>query len=479
MHRHRPLAQAILLGGSTVGLLVGCTVGPRFVQPTLPETEAYLTVAVPPQAVPGEVPAEWWHAYGSAELDRLVAIALTANSDLQVAEATLRQSREQARAAGAALLPTVDASLTSERSKSSNYLSPVLNAPVFDFTLQTAQIGVSYPLDLFGGARRSIESARAATEAQLYKTAAVRLSLTTNVVVAAITEAELRDQLRAARRAETADAMLLSLFERRQALGAVGLADVATQAAALGQAEGLIPPLEKALVHQQAALSILLGREPSLPLPARIDLTRLTLPASVPLRLPSVLVRQRPDIRAAAAALNGASADVGVAIAARLPAITLTAAAGGVSPNVADLFRNGNPFWQVVGGITQPLFHGGQLLHRQRAAAAALDAAKAQYRSTVLGAFVDVSDALTALRTDDAALRAAIRADAAAQQSLAYVERQVVLGSGDATASLIATATASQTAQALIQARAALFTDRVAMVQAIGGPEVMTPDRTN
>ena len=453
-------------------LLGGCAVGPHYVPPAPPATEAYLTVAVPPQVVPGEIAPDWWRAFGSPELDRLVTMALAANSDLKVAEATLRQSREQARAAGAALLPTIDASLTSERSKSSQYLSPVLNANVFDFTLQTAQVTVSYPFDLFGGARRSIESARAAAEGQAYKTAAARLTLTTNVVVAAITEASLRDQLAAARRTVTANGSVLSLFQKRQALGAIGLADVATQAAALGQAEAAVPPLEKALVHQQAALSILLGREPSLPLPATVELDRLVLPPTVPLRLPSDLVRQRPDIRAAAAALHGASADVGVAIAARLPAITLTAAAGGASPNFADLFRNGNPFWQVIGGITQPLFHGGELLHRQRAAEAALDAAKAQYRSTVLGAFVDVSDALTALRTDDDALAASRRADAAAQQNLGFVRRQVELGASDATTTLLATATAAQTALALIQARAARLTDRVALVQALGGPPV-------
>lgn len=460
----RVLALALMLGG--------CAVGPHYVPPAPPATEAYLTVPVPTQVVLGEVAPDWWRDFRSLALDRLVAMALAANSDLKVAEATLRQSREQARAAGAALLPTIDASLSSERSKSSNYLSPVLNAPVFDFTLQTAQVSVSYPFDLFGGARRSIESARAAAEAQLYRTAAARLTLTTNVVIAAMNEAALREQLAAARRAATANATLLSLFERRRALGAVGFADVATQAAALGQAEGLIPPLEKALVHQQAALSILLGREPSLPLPAVIDLAQLTLPATAPVRVPSELVRQRPDIRAAAAALHGASADVGVAIAARLPAITITAAGGGASANFADLFRNGNPFWQVIGGITQPLFHGGQLLHRQRATEAALDAAKAQYRSTVLGALVDVSDALTALRTDEAAYAAAMRADAAAQRSLVFVERQVVLGASDTIVSLIATTTASQTAQALVQAKVARLADRVALVQATGGPVV-------
>lgn len=461
----------IVFGLASV-MLASCAIAGRYVLPPPPDTQAYLTVAVPPQAVPGDILARWWEAYHSPELDRLVTMALAANSDLSVAEATLRQSSEETRAAGGALLPVVDAGLTSERSKTSQYLSPVLNQQVFDFTLQTAQVSVSYTFDLFGGVRRQIESARAATEVQYYKTAAARLTLTTNVVAAALQEASLRAQLAAARRSVAANATVLTLFQRRQALGANGLADVETQAAALGQAEGVLPPLERALVHQQAALSILLGREPSLKLPATVNLDRLAAPDTVPLRLPSELVRIRPDIRAAAAALHGASADLGVAIAARMPAITLTAAAGGASPNFADLFRNGNPFWQVIGGITQPLFHGGALRHKQRAAEAALDAARAQYRSTVLQAFVDVSDALTALSTDDAALAASLRADRAAQQSLTFVQRQVELGAGDNLTTLIAIATAAQTAQTLIQAKTARFVDRVALVQALGGPSV-------
>lgn len=467
----RGLARTAPLAGI---LLSACAVGPKFVTPAPPATQAYLppTVPMPMQASLSDVPERWWTAYHSSELDRLVDLALASNSDLKVAEATLRQAREQSRAASAALLPTIDASVQSERSKSSQYLSPVLNEQAFLFNLQTAQLSINYPLDLFGGNRRRIESTRAAGEAQFFRTAATRLTLTTNTVLAALQEASLRQQLAAARRSTAFNAQSLTLFQRRQQLGAIGLADVATQAAALGQSEAAIPPLERALAHQQAALSILIGREPSLPLPATVDLDRLTLPSQMPLRLPSELVRQRPDIRAAAATLHGASADVGVAIAARLPAIVLSAAAGGASPNFADLFRNGNPFWQIIGGITQPLFHGGQLRHQQRAAEAALDGAKAQYRSVVLGAFVDVADALTALRTDAAAVAATNRADTAAQQSLRFTLRQGELGSVDRVTTLIANATAAQTALQLIQARTAQLGDYTALVQAVGGPPV-------
>ena len=460
-------------------MVAACAVGPKFAPPAPPATQAYLppTAPVPMQAVPGEVPQRWWTVYNSPALDTLVDLALASNSDLKVAEATLRQSREQSLAASAALLPTIDASVQTERSKSSQYLSPVLNEQAFLFNLQTAQVSISYPLDLFGGNRRRIESTRAAGEAQFFRTAAARLTLTTNTVLAALQEASLRQQLAAAKLSVGFNQSSLTLFQRRQQLGAVGLADVATQAAALGQSEAAIPTLERALAHQQAALSILIGREPSLSLPATVDLNQLTLPSQMPVRLPSQLVRQRPDIRAAAATLHGASADVGVAIAARLPAIVLSAAAGGASPNFADLFRNGNPFWQLIGGITQPLFHGGQLRHQQRAAEAALDGAKAQYRSTVLTAFADVADALTALRTDAAAVAATTRADTAAQQSLRYTLRQGELGSVDRVTTLLANTTAAQTSLQLIQAKAAQLGDYIALVQAVGGPPVEPAQR--
>ena len=469
MRRRRAPDLTALLAAAA---LTGCAVGPRFAPPAPPETQAYLppTIAVPMQVILGEVLPRWWTAYNSPALDTLVETALASNSDLKVAEATLRQAREQSFAASSALRPVIDASVQSERSKSSQYLSPILNQQQFLFNLQTAQLSINYPLDLFGGTRHRIESSRAGGEAQFFRTAAARLTLTTNTVLAALQEASLRQQLAAARRSAAFNTQSLTLFQRRQQLGAIGLADVATQAAALGQSEAAIPPLERALAHQQAALSILLGREPSLPLPAAVDLDQLTLPATVPLRLPSELVRQRPDIRAAAAQLHGASADVGVAIAARLPAIVLSAAAGGAAPNFADLFRNGNPFWQIIGGLTQPLFHGGQLRHQQRAAEAVLDGAKAQYRSTVLTAFADVADALTALRTDAAAVAATTHADTAAQQSLRFTLRQSELGSVDKVATLIANTTAAQTALQRIQARTAQLSDYTALVQAVGGP---------
>ena len=290
-----------------------------------------------------------------------------------------------------------------------------------------------------------------------------------NTVVAAIEEAALRRKIAATEASIKASRNVLALLRVQFDAGAIGKADIAAQVAVLAQAEGSLPALVKARGHQQSALSILLGRDPGEPLPATIELDQLALPATLPVSLPSTLVRQRPDVRAAEASLHAASADVGAAIAARLPSITLSASAGGQAVRFGDMFRDGNPFWSLIGGITQPLFHGGALRNQQRAAEAALDGAKAQYRAAVLGAFGDVADALTALDADAAALAAAERADAAAAENLGYLDYQLRLGQVGSLALLNATATRVQTATALVDARAARFSDVAALYLALGG----------
>ncbi|PTS88723.1 metal transporter, partial [Sphingomonas sp. HMWF008] len=204
-------------------------------------------------------------------------------------------------------------------------------------------------------------------------------------------------------------------------------------------------------------------------LPPLPGLAALALPHDVPLAVPSELVARRPDVRAARAQLEGAGADVGVAIAARLPNMQLSANAGGTAQHIVDLFQNGNPFWALIGGLTQPLFHGGALRHQQRAAEAALDGAKAQYRASVLQAFGDVSDALTGLRTDADALDAAARASDASARTLGYARRQLALGDVGTLVLLNAAAADAQARAQLIQARAARLTDTVAIFQAAGG----------
>ncbi|WP_447725738.1 efflux transporter outer membrane subunit [Sphingomonas koreensis] len=459
-----------------------CTVGPNFRQPLPPTSERYVPGPLPARipAAPG-APAQrlrigmpiaerWWTQFGNAQLDSLIDEALATNADLAAADAALRQARALAGVAAGAQFPALDLGYQSERTQTSRSLSGVLaDSNRYLYSLNTAQVSVSYPLDLFGGLRRKTESARAAAEAQMYRAEAARLTLATNTVLTVIRIAALEEQIVAARTSIRANRTLLTLFRRRQDLGQVGAADVAAQETVVAQAEGALPPLIKAATHQRAILNVLLGREPGAAPPSTIPLDRLALPTDLPLALPSTLVRQRPDIRAAEAQLHGASADVGVAIAARLPSITLSANYGGKAIEFQRMFAGGNPFWSIVGGIAQPLFRGGALKRQQQAAEAGLDGAKAQYRSVVLTALVDVSDALTALHQDAAALTSAAQASEAADRNLHFVTRQLALGDVDTLVVLNAT-NANAAAQAqLAQARAARFADTAALYQALGG----------
>ena len=328
---------------------------------------------------------------------------------------------------------------------------------------------VSYSPDVFGGTHAKIRSARAAADVARYRLDAARATVVSNLIQAVIQRASLADQIEAARASLAVNRDILQAQRRRQQLGAVGEADVATQQTALATAEAALPALVRAEAHQRVVIGTLLGRAAGGDLPTLPTLSALSLPREVPFALPSDLVARRPDVRAARAQLEGAGADVGVAIAARLPSLQLSATAGGEAQHLFDLFQNGNPFWALLGGVTQPIFHGGALRHQQHAAEAALDGAKAQYRAAVLQAFGDVSDALSGLRTDADALDAAARASDASGRALGFVRRQLALGDVGTLALLNATAADAQARAQLIQARAARLADTVAVFQAAGG----------
>lgn len=469
----RPSLQSLLI----LPLAACATVGPSFHAPAPPKSKGYQLVeaggspATAPRLVPGgRVPQRWWTLFSNPALEALVDEALQANADIVTAEARLRQAQAQASVAEAARLPSVDLGIQGEKTRTSRSLSGVLaDDKRYLYSLSTTQLSISYPLDLFGGLRRRGESARATAEVQAHRLAAARLTVATNTALGVIRLASIRDRIDAARRSETLRRQLLEMFQRRHALGDVGLAEIEAQRTALARAEGALTPLLKAEAHEQALLDTLLGREPGAVAPPRIPLDALRLPADLPLSLPAELVRQRPDILAAQAQLHGASADVGVAIAARLPSITLSGNVGGRAIEFERMFAGGNPFWTVIGGLTQPIFRGGALRHQEDDARAAFDATKAQYRGIVLAALVDVSDALLAVRQDGEAVRTATIANDAAEHNLLLISRQVRLGASGTLEALNA-ATASADAQAdLIAARTLRLADTVALFQALGG----------
>jgi NodT family efflux transporter outer membrane factor (OMF) lipoprotein len=453
-----------------------CSVGPRATPPAIalppaPVAQSFAPVRGPDQgARVAPVPAQWWRSFGSAELDTLVTEAEAHATDIAVADATLRQTFEQSRATAGSALPQVDASYQVQRTRVSNALAPaVTDASQYLYTLHTAQVTVAYGPDLFGGTRSRIRSARAAAEVARHRLDAARATVIANLVQAVIQRAALADQVAAGETSVAVNRDILDQLLKRQQLGAVGAADVATQQAALATAEAALPALVRAEAHQRVVIGTLIGRTAGSPLPALPTLADLTLPRDLPLLLPSDLVARRPDVAAARAQLEGAAADVGTAIAARLPNIQLSANAGGEAQHFFDMFASGNPFWSLVGGVTQPIFHAGALRHQQRAAEAALDGAKAAYRATVLQAFGDVSDALTGLRTDADAYDAAMRAGDSSARALSFIRRQLALGDVGTLALLNATGTDAQARSQVIQARAARLSDTVALFQALGG----------
>jgi len=458
-------------------LLAGCTLGPQhpttdLATPPVPVAETIAPAAGPAQTIqPGAVlRADWWTTFQSPALNDLVGQALKANNNLAAAEATLHQAQELAKAANGARAPQLDLHYTAERDNTSDVMANQLkNDSLYLYTLHTAQLSVSYPLDLFGGLKSQALSARAQAEVTSHRLDAARTMVAANLVTSVIQHASLQAQLDAATTSVQNGRAILKLLERRRELGDIGDADVAAQQTALATAEGALPALTRALDQQRTLIAMAIGIAPGSTMPALPTLADLSLPSDLPVALPAALIANRPDVAAAEAQMRGAGADVGTAIAARLPLIQLTATAGGSAQVFGDMFKGGNPFWQLLGGLTQPLFHGKKLLHEQKAAEAALEAAKANYRQAALQAFGDVADALTGLRTDGDALDAATRADSAASRNLGFTQTQLKLGGVGTMALLNAGNSAAQASEQLVQARAARLIDTVALFQAVGG----------
>jgi NodT family efflux transporter outer membrane factor (OMF) lipoprotein len=348
-------------------------------------------------------------------------------------------------------------------------LAPTLNSGTALFNLYTAQVTVSYVPDVFGANRRQMESLAALAEASRFQLDATYLTLTANVVTAAIQEAGLRTQIAATERVIALEQQALAVLRRELELGAIAEGDVFAQEAALAQLEATLPPLHRQLQTTRDLLAALTGHLAADSKPVRFELDQLLLPTDLPLGVPSQLVERRPDVRAAEAQLHAATAQVGVAIAGLLPQVTITGGIGSSATAMADLFKAGTGFWSVGASLTQTLFEGGTLIHRKRAADAALDQAGALYRSAVLTAFQNVADALHALDADADALNAAARAEGAAQRSLDVVRHRLDLGSVSYLALINAEQTYQQAAILTLQARANRYADTAALFQALGG----------
>jgi NodT family efflux transporter outer membrane factor (OMF) lipoprotein len=471
----------LLVASLAATALAGCMVGPNFQPPAAPAVKGYTASPLPPRTVSAptsggtaqrfafsrKLSSQWWTLFRSSDLDALIHQGLKENPSLEAARAALSEARENLAAAGGALLyPGVDGSLQAMRERVSGATG---GGSGNQFNLFDASVKVSYNLDLFGGVRRQLEGLGAQVDYQRYEFQAAYLTLTANLATTAIREASLKAQIGATRDILAAEQKQLTLVQRQFELGAVPRASVLAQQSQLAQDRAKLPPLEKQLAFTRHALAALAGRLPGDGGLPSFELDTLHLPQVLPVSLPSALVRQRPDIRASEALLHQASAAVGVATANLYPKVTLSGGFGVESTTAGDLFKGQDVIWNLGAGMLQPIFHGGELKAKRRAAIAAYRQAAARYRLTVLQAFQNVADVLRALDTDARALRAQTDAETAAKNNLDLTQKQFELGAVSYLSLLVAQRDYLQARIGLVAAREQRYADTVALFQSLGG----------
>jgi NodT family efflux transporter outer membrane factor (OMF) lipoprotein len=482
----RSFAAAIVLA------CAGCAVGPDFKRPAAPEVEGYtahpLSDTAATEVSGGEaqrfatgkdIAADWWTLFQSAPLNELIDNSLASNHDLKAAQAALSVARENVLAQRGAYYPSLTANFAASRQRQSGQIAPTLNSNAFLYNLFTPQVTVSYVPDVFGLNRRTVESLEAQEQEVQFQMAAAYTTLTANVVVTAIQVASLQTQIDATRRLVEINTNTVNILRYQFDKGYASRLDLAAQESQLAQVAASLPPLLKQMAQAEDLLAVLAGRFPNQTPEEKFQLSSLKLPQELPVSLPAELVSQRPDVLQAEANLHDASAKIGIATANRLPNIMLTANTGSSASALNQLFTSGTGFWGLSGELTAPIFQGGTLLHQQRAAQAAYTQAAEQYRSTVLAAFQNVADTLTALEQDAEALKSAAAAADAAKLTLDLSQRQLQAGYAG-NLSLLNAEQAYQQAQInLILAQANRYADTAALFQALGGgwwhrPELLT-----
>jgi NodT family efflux transporter outer membrane factor (OMF) lipoprotein len=464
-------------------LASACAVGPDYRAPASPAVGGYTESPLPDQTetapvqggdaqhfeMGAEISAQWWQLFGSTALDDLIRAALANHPSLDAARAALRQAQENLTAQTSVLYPSVDAALGAKRQRVTGASFGLPSIPPNVFNLYNASVNVSYQIDVAGGARRELEALQAQIDYQRFQLEAAYQSLAANIATTAFQEASLREQIRATREILDAQERQVQLVEKQYAIGAVSRADLLAQQAPLALTRATLPPLEKALAQTRNQLAVLVGRFPGDAQLPKLDIGVFTLPQTLPVSLPSDLVRQRPDIRAAETVLRQANAQIGVAEAGMFPQLTLSGSYGSASTSTSSLFDPASVLWNIGGNLLQPIFHAGELQAKRRGAEAAYDQAFAQYRQAVLVAFQNVADALQALESDAATLKAQAEAETASRESFEVTRRQFELGATSYIALLIAQRQYQQARIGLAQAQAARFADTAALFQALGG----------
>jgi NodT family efflux transporter outer membrane factor (OMF) lipoprotein len=464
-------------------------VGPDFQLPTPPDIAKFTTERqrainsaggkTQRLEISRDLPAQWWVLFHSTPLNSLVERALRDNPNIDAARAALRVAQANVFAEVGQLFPLASGNYQGQGGKIATGDNGGVAAPVVGpgganpsyYSLHTAQFAVTYFPDVWGGARRQIENLEALKENQRFMNEATLLTLTSTIAVGVIQEASLRAQITVTERLIGISKEILGKVRLQKELGQLTGLDVAAQEALVAQAEATLPPLRKALAQQRDALIVLSGHLPGEELPERFEFTNLRLPLTLPVSLPSDLVAQRPDVRAAEANLHATCALIGVSIANRLPQFSLTGDIGRSGTLFSNLYSN-NPaffFYTGIANASQTIFDGFTLQQKQRAAEAGFDQAAAQYRLAVLAAFQNVADALYAIRYDTVALQKALLAESATARTLKLTRIQLDQGQVAIQQVLSAQTAYLQASLVVIQAQTNRFADTVGLFQALGG----------
>jgi NodT family efflux transporter outer membrane factor (OMF) lipoprotein len=463
-------------------LLASCAVGPDYQAPETPKTHSYTSSPLPKQTVEirgqeektqeftyqQHLCRQWWTVFESERLNQLIERGLKNSPTIQAASAALKQAMENINVGMGNFYPSIDAQFTTTREKQSG-ASMGVNSPSLLFNVYNASLNMSYSPDLFGGVRRQIEALGAEAENKRYELEGAYLTLTTNIVLTAIQEASLRSQIQATNELIAAQQKQLQIIQSQFRLGGISQSDVLAQETLVSQTMALLPPLLNILAQTRHALATLIGDLPSESQLPQFNLEELSLPRELPITLPSNLIRQRPDIKAAEALLHAANAHIGVTKANMFPQLVLTGSVGDVNNNFRNLFTNSSNVWNIASQLLQPIFRGGAMIAQENSAIAAYEKAFAQYRLIVLKAFQQVADVLQAIVEDAKTHKALVEAEKAALHALEISRKQFQLGGISFLALLNAERQYQQTRIARIKAEASRYQNTAILFQALGG----------
>ena len=448
--------SALALVGCAGTLLIGCSVGPTYKRPDIPPPAQWHETAGDANAAKSSVwpDAEWWHGFGSTTLDELISEAERNNDDLAGAIARVQEADQQARIAGAALLPSLDAGMNLSRQR--EFITGEGNKL---FNVFNPELTASYEIDFWGKNRATRDAARAAAVASRYDQQSVALTVISSVATTYFQALELRDRLEVAQQNLDNGEAILKGFKLEQTAGTATGLDVAQQETAVALLNAAVPPLQQQFRQTVHALAVLIGKTPESVDVEAGTLTQLSSPAIVE-GLPSQLLSRRPDVAEAEQNLIAANADITVARAALFPDIQLTAGGGYESTALAGLTSPANQVYSIAAGLTQPIFHGGALRAQVAFSKARYTELLTTYHKTVLTAFSNVEDALVATQQTAELQKRQQEAVTTAKRAFEFAERQMSAG----TVNIL---TVLNTENALFSAQDQLVQDNFLRLQAL------------